>query len=263
MKAVILAAGNGTKLEPMTEYLHQALYPIYDKPAIEIVFEKLEYAGIDKDNTAIVIGLNNQIQLGEYLKDKGYQHILLQHEQKGTVHAIQVAEDFVDDDKFIVHYADNIYQHRIKDFVRDFDEGDFDMGIIYRQFWNLEGIRKVILNQQEDIIDILEKRSDPVLESGWGLIGVMGFTPEIFESMGGKTEITDAIREAIQRDAGVYSYKMWEQWWFDIGTIDGAFGALWERRKDVYDHLHPQKDQPEIRRSTHRFNPILPEGLET
>lgn len=97
MKGIILAAGKGDRLQPLTDYNPKALLPICNKPLIEYQLELLKRYGIDE--IAIVVGyLKEQIDLTEV---KWYEDRLI----KGTATALYAARDFIDDN-FILIYGD-------------------------------------------------------------------------------------------------------------------------------------------------------------
>ncbi len=119
MKALILAAGEGTRLRPITYTTPKPLVKINEKPIIEYTLDALE--GI-VDEVYIVVGyLADKIK--EYYKDK-YKSMkikyILQDKQLGTGHAVQMAEGLINE-KFILLYGDNIYDP--KDIKNCIDKG--------------------------------------------------------------------------------------------------------------------------------------------
>ena len=100
MKAVILAAGKGERLEPLTDYLPKALLPIGNKPIIEHQIEILRRLGVDE--IAVVIGYLKEKIIGKLGNDvKYFEDRLI----KGTATALLVAKDFINDN-FILLYGD-------------------------------------------------------------------------------------------------------------------------------------------------------------
>lgn len=97
MKGIILAAGKGERLEPLTDYKPKAMLPVCNKPLIEYQIELLRRHGIE--DIAIVVGyLKEQIDFKDV---KVYEDRLIQ----GTATALHAAKDFIDDD-FILIYGD-------------------------------------------------------------------------------------------------------------------------------------------------------------
>jgi len=97
MKAIILAAGKGARLQPLTDFKPKAMLPICNKPLIDYQIELLEKQGIDE--IAIVVGyLKEEIKLTGV---KFYEDKLIQ----GTASALYAAKDFIDTN-FILVYGD-------------------------------------------------------------------------------------------------------------------------------------------------------------
>jgi UDP-N-acetylglucosamine diphosphorylase/glucosamine-1-phosphate N-acetyltransferase len=97
MKGIILAAGKGERLQPLTDCKPKALLPVCNKPLIEYQIELLRAHGID--DIAVVVGhLKEQIKLKDV---KFYEDRLI----KGTATALHAAKDFIDEE-FIVMYGD-------------------------------------------------------------------------------------------------------------------------------------------------------------
>ncbi|MHC1610888.1 MAG: bifunctional sugar-1-phosphate nucleotidylyltransferase/acetyltransferase [Candidatus Methanospirareceae archaeon] len=97
MKGIILAAGKGERLQPLTDYKPKAMLPVCNKPLIEYQLELLRAHGIEE--IAIVVGhLKEQIEFEDV---KYYEDKLI----KGTATALHAARDFIDDD-FILMYGD-------------------------------------------------------------------------------------------------------------------------------------------------------------
>ncbi|HEC96191.1 MAG TPA: hypothetical protein ENI59_00760, partial [Euryarchaeota archaeon] len=113
MKAVILAAGKGERLEPLTDYMPKALLPIGNKPIIQHQIEILRKLGVEE--IAVVVGyLKEKIteKLGndvKYFEDK-----LI----KGTATALLAAKDFIDDD-FILLYGDIFFDADLSKIVKE------------------------------------------------------------------------------------------------------------------------------------------------
>lgn len=111
MKAVILAAGKGERLQPLTDYKPKALLPVCNRPLLDYQIEALRNCGIDE--IAVVVGyLENEIKKRypglRYFKDEKI---------KGTASALKAAKDFIDED-FILIYGDIFFDASIDEIVR-------------------------------------------------------------------------------------------------------------------------------------------------
>lgn len=109
MKAVILAAGEGTRLRPKTDTKPKPLVNVAGKPILSHCFETLLEIGIDE--AVVVVGYKKDQIIDRY--GDAYDDLALdyahQSERKGLAHAVSMAEPFVDDD-FLVLNGDNIYR---------------------------------------------------------------------------------------------------------------------------------------------------------
>jgi glucose-1-phosphate thymidylyltransferase len=106
MKAVILAAGEGTRLRPFTETMPKVMLPVANKPILEHVFDTCKNAGITE--IIVVVGYKKEIIM-EYFRD--YDNIpinfVIQEKQLGTGHALLQVKKKIED-PFIVLSGDNL-----------------------------------------------------------------------------------------------------------------------------------------------------------
>lgn len=224
MKGVILAAGKGTRLYPITQIIPKPLLPIANIPTLQYAFDRLKEIGVTE--IALVVG-DNEPLIKESLKDgKDFGISLsyvIQTEPKGLAHAVSFARDFVGHDDFILYLGDAIYDSPLTELKNRFIESNCEnLNMVMpvedpRRFGvaNVEG---------EHIVKLVEKPQNP--ESNLAMAGVYFFKQKIWEvipelkpSARGEYEITDAIQLLIDKHytvlAGVYTGK-----WFDTGTLD-------------------------------------------
>lgn len=108
MQAIILAAGRGVRLRPLTEHTPKPMVIFKDKPLLEYTLSILPD---EIDHIFLIIGwLGHKIQnhFGESFVGKKIDYIT-QGEPKGTFHAIKCAKDFLSDDPFLIVSGDDIY----------------------------------------------------------------------------------------------------------------------------------------------------------
>ena len=224
MKGVILAAGKGSRLYPITHLIPKPLLPLANRPTIFYAFDRLKEMGVT--DICVVVG-ENEAQMRDALGDGASQGVRLtfvkQEEPKGLAHAVGFAQDFVGDDSFVLYLGDAIYGSGFADHARRFQEsGCANLNIVKpvddpRRFGvaNVEGDR---------IVKLVEKPQNP--ESNLAMAGMYFFGPRLWSvlpdlqpSGRGEYEITDAIQMLIDRGetvlAGVYDGV-----WFDTGTLD-------------------------------------------
>lgn len=224
MKGVILAAGKGSRLYPVTHLIPKPLLPMANRPTLHYAIDRLKEIGITE--VCVVVG-ENEPQMREALGDGSPFGIALsyvrQNDPKGLAHAVGFAREFVGDDSFVLYLGDAIYEEGFTEHAKKFvDSGCANLNIVKpvedpRRFGvaNVEGDR---------IVKLVEKPQNP--ESNLAMAGLYFFGPAIWSvlpdlqpSARGEYEITDAIQMLIDRGetvlAGVY-----EATWFDTGTLD-------------------------------------------
>lgn len=224
MKGVILAAGKGSRLFPVTHHIAKPLLPIANRMTLDYAFERLRELGIH--DICVVVG-ENENQMKSALGDGSGFGVNLsyarQPEPLGLAHAVKFTEDFVAGDSFVLYLGDAIYGSGFKAHAEKFrDSGCANLNIVKpvadpRRF----GVASV---EGDRITKLVEKPAEP--ESNLAMAGLYFFGPELWSvlpdlqpSGRGEYEITDAIQLLIDRGhdvrAGVY-----EDVWFDTGTLD-------------------------------------------
>lgn len=224
MKGVILAAGKGSRLYPVTFFTPKPLLPMANRPTLHYAFDRLKEMGVT--DICIVVGENESI-MKESLGDGSQFGIQLsyvrQTEPKGLAHAVGFAQEFVGDDNFVLYLGDAVYGSDFKEIASRFETS----GVA-----NLNLVKAVedpsrfgVANVEGDrIVKLVEKPKEP--ESNLAMAGLYFFGPQLWKvlpdlqpSGRGEYEITDAIQMLIDRGetvlAGVY-----EGDWFDTGTLD-------------------------------------------
>lgn len=223
MKGVILAAGMGTRLYPVTRRIPKPLLPIANRMTLAYAFDQLTDCGIRE--IAVVVG-ENEVAMREALGDGSDFGVSLtfvrQPDPRGLAHAVGFAEEFVAGDDFVLYLGDAIYGQPLKPHVDRFREsGCANLNLVKpvddpRRFGvaNTDG---------ERIVKLVEKPAEP--ESNLAMAGMYVFGPQIWSvlpelqpSARGEYEITDAIQMLVDRGelvlAGVYEGE-----WFDTGTL--------------------------------------------
>lgn len=224
MKGVILAAGKGSRLYPVTHHIPKPLLPLANRPTLEYAFDRLKELGITE--ICVVVGENEEQMRGALgMGDQfGVELAFVrQTEPRGLAHAVSFAEKWVDSDPFVLYLGDAIYgagfHAQMKRFV---ESGCANLNIV-KPVHDPErfGVANV---DGERIVKLVEKPANP--ESNLAMAGLYFFGPQIWSvlpdlrpSARGEYEITDAIQMLVDRGetvlAGVYDDE-----WFDTGTLD-------------------------------------------
>ncbi len=224
MKGVILAAGKGSRLYPVTRIIPKPILPIANRLTIEYAFDRLKEMGIA--DICVVVG-ENEGQMREALDDGSAFGVHLtyvkQEDPKGLAHAVGFAKDFVGEDSFVLYLGDAVYSEGFADHAKRFlDSGCANLNIVKEVE---DPSRFGVANVEGDrIVRLEEKPKNP--QSNLAMAGMYFFSPKIWRvlpdlqpSARGEYEITDAIQTLINEGetvlAGVYGGV-----WFDTGTLD-------------------------------------------
>jgi len=222
MDAVVLAAGKGTRLAPLTDDQPKALVEVADKPLLGHVFDSL--LAIDIDSLVVVVGhLKEQIidRFGDVYEGAPitYAH---QREQLGLAHALLQAEPYVEDD-FVLMLGDNVFRANLGDVVNRQQESRADAAFLVEEVPFEEASRYGVCRTNEfgEIVELIEKPDDP--PSNLVMTGFYTFTPAIFHachlvkpSDRGEYELPDAVDLLIQSGRTIDAIRM-DGWRIDVG----------------------------------------------
>lgn len=204
MKALILAAGKGERLQPLTDYKPKAMLPVCNKPLIDYQIEMLRKHGIDE--VAVVIG-HLEKALKEHLNVKFYRDTSI----SGTASAVYAAKDFIDDE-FILLYGDVFFDGSINELTKTPNS----MAVV--QVGDVSRYGEVIFRDGK-LVNIKEKSGSG---SGFVNAGIYHFDPTILdfiekteESNRGEFELTDSIM-MLNRSEKVRVVPV-NGYWNDIG----------------------------------------------
>jgi glucose-1-phosphate thymidylyltransferase len=224
MKGLVLAAGKGSRLYPVTHIIAKPLLPLANKPTLAYAFERLKE--IDVYEIGLVVGDNEQ-SMREVLKDGSDFGVSLtyirQPEPKGLAHAVSFAKDFIGDTNFVLYLGDAIYGSGFVELKNQFlDSGCSNLNLVKEvQDPSRFGVANV---NGDKIVKLVEKPKVP--ESNLAMAGLYFFRSEIWNvlpklqpSSRGELEITDAIQLLIDEGNLVLAGR-YEDEWFDTGTLD-------------------------------------------
>lgn len=229
MKGLILAAGLGTRLRPITSLRPKPLISVANKPLIRYAVQNLVDAGIT--DIGIVVSHETIRFLQQSLAD--YQDatftFIIQDPPRGLAHAVEVSRDFLADDPFVMYLGDNLFEHGISRFVEAFRPGDGVNAVM--ALVTVEDPRQLGVAVVEDgrITDLVEKPEHP--PSNLAVAGVYVFDHNIHAMIDGleagakgEFQITDAIHRLIQNGYHVAPVDV-TGWWKDTGNAEDILDA--------------------------------------
>ncbi|MEK6900902.1 MAG: sugar phosphate nucleotidyltransferase [Nanoarchaeota archaeon] len=222
MKAVLLAAGRGVRLLPLTLDKPKVLIDVNGKPFLWYVLEHLRLAGFD--DIGLVVGYKKEkveAFVDGYVQKQGGMKITLIEQQKqlGTGNAVLCAQEFVGTDNFMVYYTDNLISMGDLRRLPVDDEFNYIMAMQV-QYPERYG---VLVHEGDMLLEIREKPQEYC--GNWVNAGIYKFTPEVFAlldkvtlSPRGEVELTDAVTMlAKKRKVKVLKLK---EYWLDLGVKD-------------------------------------------
>jgi UDP-N-acetylglucosamine diphosphorylase/glucosamine-1-phosphate N-acetyltransferase len=191
-KAVVLAAGIGTRLEPLTETRPKCLIQVMGKSFLYYILRNLVRAGYT--DIAIVVGYKKEM-INQFCQEYDFKvSFIEQKKQLGTGDAIKTAKEFVGNDNFLVVMSDNLYSIDDLKAVKSKDDCNYIVGYKHEHPEKFG----VLIEQRGLLKKIIEKPKKP--ESNLINTGLYKLTPEIFSVLDkmkrtkrGEYEITDAL----------------------------------------------------------------------
>ncbi len=220
MKAVIPAAGLGTRLRPLTYTRPKPVLRVAGKPIIRHAIDNLIAAGIHEIGIVVSDLTREDIRTAVDGVANATVTFIDQHETLGLGHAVKMARDWIGQDNFCVYLGDNLFEHGVKGYVDTFQETGADALIALVEVENPSAFGVAEMDGDR-IRRLVEKPKDP--PSNLAVAGVYCFKPRIFEiletlppSARGEYEITDAIQQLIEQGAMVMGRRV-KGWWKDTG----------------------------------------------
>lgn len=272
-KAVIPAAGLGTRFLPVTKATPKEMLPIVDKPTIQYIVEEALASGIEeiliitgRSKRAIEDHFDRSIELELNLEASGKTaelemvkeisgiriHYTRQKEPRGLGHAILCAKQFVGNEPFAVLLGDDVVDAQVpalKQLINVYDKtGASVLGV---QEVPLEKVSSygIVTSQPTDeprtftVSDMVEK---PAVEDAPSRLAVLGryvITPEVFDILeqtppgrGNEIQLTDALK-VLAKEQAMYAYNF-EGRRYDVGDKQGFLEATVEmalKRPDLRD----------------------------
>jgi len=228
MKAVIIAAGKGKRLVPITSSRPKPMIPLAGKPLLEHTILGLKDAGIDE--ILLIVGYKKEI-IRDYFgngQDKLNVKIeyITQEEQLGTAHAFGYGKSFAKDESVLFMYGDLLVEPRVyQQIVQKYNENKVEGIILLMEVKNPEEFGIVSLNSSGFVEKIIEKPTPEMNVGNLANAGVFIFNSKIFQaiektekSIRGEYEFTDSMEILINQFKGkIAGYRIKNYFWSDIG----------------------------------------------
>ena len=230
MKAIILAAGFGTRLYPLTTNLPKALIQINNKPIIEYTIGKLDKI---KEIDKIYILSNNKFYMDflewfrtsktDLSKIKIINNgINLESEQKGAVNDFKYCLDIVDNEDILLLASDNLFEFDLQELINLSNKMDSSTAVL-RIENNKELIKKynhILLDNQNKIIFYEEKPQEPKsnIYSTACYFLKQADLEKIKNHNFDKTDNFGEILTLLHKESSVYG-KIFQEFWIDIGSL--------------------------------------------
>jgi len=227
MKGIILAGGNGTRLNPLTKIVNKHLIQVYNKPMIYFPLQTLIKAGID--DILIVTSAHHIKAFEALLGNGGELGVKIQFEvQKGGAlgisDAIRTARGFARGGDIAVILGDNIFEEDFSNEIASFKGG---ARIFIYEVHDPERFGVAEL-EGEKVISLEEKPLHP--KSKWAATGFYLYDSKVFETIDtlefserGELEVT-SLNEAYLNRGELTASKV-EGFWIDAGTFESLFKA--------------------------------------
>ena len=236
MKAVILAAGEGKRLMPITSSRPKPMIPLAGKPLLEHTILGLKDAGID--NILLIVGYKEEI-IKEYFSDGTEKYnikieYITQEEYLGTAHAAGYGKDFIKDEPFLMMYGDILVDPTIfKEVIKVFKENKAKGLISLIEVSNPQDYGIISLNSNGFVEKITEKPSPELNIGNLANAGIFVFDTLIFQaiektekSIRGEYEFTDSMETLInQLNGKIIGHVIKDHFWNDIGLPWNLFEA--------------------------------------
>ncbi|EPH61655.1 UTP--glucose-1-phosphate uridylyltransferase [Enterococcus casseliflavus 14-MB-W-14] len=269
-KAVIPAAGLGTRFLPATKAMAKEMLPIVDKPTIQFIVEEALQSGIEdilivtgKAKRPIEDHFDANLELEMNLKEKGKTellklveettdvnlHFIRQSHPKGLGHAVLQARAFVGNEPFVVMLGDDLMEDQVpltKQLIDNYEKthaSTIAVMDVPHEDTSKYGIIDPGMEVEKGLFNVknfVEKPAPENAPSDLAIIGRYLLTPEIFDILanqepgaGGEIQLTDAI-DTLNKTQRVFAHQFTGKR-YDVGD---KFGFL--KTSIEYGLVHPE-----------------------
>lgn len=228
-KAVILAAGSGTRMQPATLFTNKHLLPLYSNngavPMIMYPIQTLINSGITE--ILIITSKEHCGPIVEHLSDGSqfgvdftYKIQDVNHVHMGIASALQLAKNFTNDERFAVILGDNFFAESFKDKFIEFEKSNMKAHIFLKEVEDIKRFGCATMKNNK-VTQIVEKPTSP--ESNLAVTGLYLYTPDVYNilptltvSQRNELEISDLNNMYVKYN--MMSASILNSMWSDMGT---------------------------------------------
>jgi UDP-N-acetylglucosamine diphosphorylase / glucose-1-phosphate thymidylyltransferase / UDP-N-acetylgalactosamine diphosphorylase / glucosamine-1-phosphate N-acetyltransferase / galactosamine-1-phosphate N-acetyltransferase len=218
-KAVVLAAGRGTRMRELTNDIPKPMIEVRGKPVLQHIVQGLCDAGVRR--FLIVVGYHAE-RVRNFFGDGRHHNVAIEYAtqtvQDGTGRVVNLARDFTGGSPFVLSYGDILISPVNYKRIFEFSD-DVEAIITVTRGEDVSKGGAVFVNEQMELVDLREKPKSGEPTSPWYNAGLYAFRPSIFEfiarlepSPRGEYELTDAIRDLAQSGKKVQALELTGEW---------------------------------------------------
>jgi dTDP-glucose pyrophosphorylase len=218
-KAVLLAAGRGTRMRNLTEALPKPMLEVRGKPVLQHIVDGLRVSGLT--NLLVVVGWRAEM-VKDFFGDGSNFGVEIQYEtqtvQDGTGRVVALARDFVGADHFLLSYGDILVAPENYERICQ-ALADAEAVISVKRSADVSQGGAVFVNDRFELVDLREKPKPGEPTSPWYNAGIYAFRPSIFDfiaklapSPRGEYELTDAVRNLALAGKKVQALEIAGDW---------------------------------------------------
>jgi glucose-1-phosphate thymidylyltransferase len=234
-KAVILAGGTGSRLQPLTSATNKHLLPLYDKPVIYHAVDRLVAAGISR--IMIVTGAQHLDDFARVLgsgehwipKDGNGKQIQItygiQNKPSGIADGLYIAKEYIAGEPCLLYLGDNYIEDDLEPYLSTFEKGAY---VFLKEVTDPERFGVAEIASDGTVLSLEEKPVAP--KSNKAVVGLYLYDETVFDKMvgmepsaRGEYEITYVNNQYLAE--GTLKAAMLTKPWYDIGTFDSLLEA--------------------------------------
>ncbi len=243
MKALVLCAGKGARLRPITYSMPKHLIPVANRPILDYALAKIEACALE---TGFVISPETGREIEDHYGPN--YHYILQETPLGIAHAVKVAEGFLGREPFLLFLGDNLLEESLAKGAAEFQLLNLDALIYLKEVSDPRPYGVAVLGPKGEVLQLMEKPAIP--PSRLAVVGLYFFSPRILEAIEqirpsprGEYEITDAVQWLIDHGYRVKG-KVISSWWLDTGRKEDILEAnRFLLEHELKPHLKGQLDE--------------------